>query len=62
VKLKSRDPFGLRQRLLFALALFVGLPVIVHLVAAGLAVVMPLVIVVVVLAVVWVVVIGRRRF
>jgi hypothetical protein len=59
--LRRRDPFGLRQRVYFALALFVGLPVLVHVVAAGLAAVMPFVVVAVVIFSVWVLVFGRRR-
>jgi hypothetical protein len=59
--LKSRDPFGLRQRIVFALALFVGFPVVVHVVTAGVAKVLPFVVVGVVLFAVWVFVFGRRR-
>jgi hypothetical protein len=59
--LRRRDPFGLRQRIYFALALFVGFPVVVHVVAAGLAVVMPFVVVAVIIFSAWMLVFGRRR-
>jgi zinc transporter ZupT len=59
--LRRRNPFGLRQRVYFALALFVGLPVVVHVVAAGIAVVLPFVTVGAVLFALWVLVFGRRR-
>jgi len=59
--LRRRDPFGLRQRVYFALALFVGFPIVVHILAVGLAAVMPFVVVSVVIFSAWVLVFGRRR-
>jgi len=58
---RYRDPFGVGQRALSALALFVGISFAAHLAVAWLTPLIPLIVAVAVLISVWVLVFGRRR-